>query len=125
QFKKDLSMRLRATGVLTLAMAVTLLVGCTGSDSETPSEGAESSGSRRLITDDTLTVCVDAPKYPFAFQDQNGNWLGSDIEVVQAIANDLDLTLALVTAPFDGIWRAPGAGTCDLAAAAISITEER
>jgi polar amino acid transport system substrate-binding protein len=77
------------------------------------------------MVDDTLTVCVDAPKYPFAFQDGAGAWRGSDIEIVEAVADDLDLDLAVVAVPFAGIWRAPAEGTCDLAAAAITITDGR
>ena len=111
---------------LLVAVGATLLA-CSGSEGE-PGGGeatSSNSGPRRLIADDTLTVCVDAPKYPFAFQDASQNWLGSDIEIIEAVADELDLTVAVVTAPFDGIWAAPATGTCDVAAAAITITPER
>lgn len=118
-------------GLATIMLAgIALLGGCSGSDDDGGGDGTATaeradSGPRRLITEDTLTVCVDAPKYPFAFQDSNQNWLGSDIEIVEAIADHLDLTVAVVPVPFAGIWAAPAAGTCDVAAAAITITDER
>lgn len=118
-----------------VAASLALVVGCTGGDGgggsgEDSSPVAEATkiadaGPARLVSDGQLTVCVDAPKYPFAFQTPSGDWLGSDIEIMQYLAEDLDLELQVTVAPFDGIWRRPAAGECDLAAAAITITDAR
>lgn len=72
-----------------------------------------------------LTVCSDAPYEPFEYQDENGNWTGFDMDLMTAIAKRYGLTLEVTKQPFDGIWLAPAAGTCDIVASSITITEER
>lgn len=115
---------------LFVASTVLLVAGCTsdeantGTPSETGGTPAATPGEVQLITDDTLTVCVDAPKYPFAFQ-SGEQWLGSDIDILMHLAAELDLELVVVDAPFAGIWQRPNAGECDLAAAAITVTDAR
>ncbi|MEY2969509.1 MAG: hypothetical protein RIQ64_2136 [Actinomycetota bacterium] len=81
-----------------------------------------------LIADGKLTVCTDAPYPPFEFQDETTNeWTGFDMDVVREIAAGIGegLELAVTVQPFDGIWLAPKAGTCDMVASAMTITEER
>ena len=72
-----------------------------------------------------LTVCSDAPYEPFEYQDENGNWIGFDMDLMTAVAKRYGLTLEVTKQPFDGIWLAPAAGTCDIVASSITITEER
>ena len=72
-----------------------------------------------------LTVCSDAPYEPFEYQDENGNWTGFDMDLMTAVAKRYGLTLEVTKQPFDGIWLAPAAGTCDIVASSITITEER
>ncbi len=81
-----------------------------------------------LIEDGKLTVCTDAPYPPFEFQDETTNeWTGFDMDVVREIAAGIGegLELSVTVQPFDGIWLAPKAGTCDMVASAMTITEER
>ncbi|MBM3730417.1 MAG: basic amino acid ABC transporter substrate-binding protein [Actinobacteria bacterium] len=81
-----------------------------------------------LIEDGKLTVCTDAPYPPFEFQDETTKeWTGFDMDVVREIAGGIGsgLELAVTVQPFDGIWLAPKAGTCDMVASAMTITDER
>ena len=81
-----------------------------------------------LIEDGKLTVCTDAPYPPFEYQDETTNeWTGFDMDVVREIAAGIGegLELSVTVQPFDGIWLAPKAGTCDMVASAMTITEER
>lgn len=97
------------------------------SDSSTTSAGDDSgSGSADLdlVADGKLTVCTDSPYEPFEFE-ENGEFTGFDMEILRAISGNLDLELAPTVQPFDGIWLAPAAGTCDLVGSAMTITEER
>src|SRR5690606_28397037 len=52
---------------------------------------------------------------------------GFDIDIVQAIADGLDLELAVKDSSFDGLQSglSLNAGECDMAASAMTITEER
>ncbi len=130
-------MRVRSAAWLGIGVALLALgAGCDDGNDEGESEGGDGkppastattidAGPAQLVSDGELTICVDAPKYPFAFQSPNGDWLGSDIEIVRHIAEDLDLELEVKPVPFDGIWQRPASGECDLAAAAITITEAR
>lgn len=97
-------------------------------DTAAAEEGAVDVASLGLIADGKLTVCTDAPYPPFEFQDETTKeWTGFDMDVVREIAAGIGsgLELAVTVQPFDGIWLAPKAGTCDMVASAMTITEER
>lgn len=82
-----------------------------------------------LVTDGTLTVCSDVPYAPFEDFDPSteSGYTGFDIEIVEAIAEGLDLELAVKDSSFDGLQSglSLNAGECDLAASAMTITEDR
>lgn len=106
---------LQTTGlVIALALAVTAC-----------GEDEAATGDLDLIAPGSLTVCTDAPYEPFEFQDENDEWTGFDMDLLHEITDNLGLELAVTVQPFDGIWLAPAAGTCDLVASAMTITEER
>ncbi|MFO7548099.1 MAG: transporter substrate-binding domain-containing protein [Acidimicrobiia bacterium] len=87
--------------------------------------GGETAGGIPTVATGKLTVCTDAPYIPFEFQAEDGTWTGFDMDVMTEIATRLGLELAVTLQPFDGIWLAPAAGSCDIAAAALTITPER
>lgn len=113
-------MKLRKLIALTAVLAV-VLVAC-GDD------GGDAAADFDTITEGTLTVCTDAPYPPMEFEDpETGEFTGFDIELMRAIAENLGLELAVVNVGFDPITSglAMEAGDCDIAAASITITEER
>lgn len=77
-----------------------------------------------LVSGGSLTVCTDAPYEPFEFE-EGGEWTGFDLELMREIASRMDLELSVSVQPFEGIWLAPAAGTCDIVASAMTITDER
>lgn len=111
----------RSSRVLASLAALSLvLAACGGSDSDTASES-----TLKTIADGKLTVCSDAPYEPFEFQDENGVWTGFDMDLMRGIAEDNGLELEVTVQPFDGIWLAPQAGTCDAVASSMTINDER
>jgi ABC-type amino acid transport substrate-binding protein len=91
-------------------------------------DGAEVDlGDATLLTDGELLVCSDIPYPPFEFEDEDGEFTGFDIELVEAIGMRLGLELEVIALGFDPIasGTALNAGQCDLAASAITITDER
>jgi polar amino acid transport system substrate-binding protein len=82
-----------------------------------------------LTSDGVLTVCTEAPYEPFEFEDPDHptGYSGFDMEVLYEIALMADLDMQVVNTGFDALTSgaAMTAGTCDVAAAAITITEER
>lgn len=116
----------------TLAAASIALAACGGGSSDGGDEGTVDSTpieqvelTFQPITAGKLTVCSDAPYEPFEYQDDSGKWTGFDMDLMSAIAARYGLTLEVTVQPFDGIWLAPKAGTCDVVASAMTITDER
>ncbi len=107
-----------AAAVAILAVSATA---CSGGDADASALG--------LVTDGTLTVCSDIPYAPFEFEDADAasGYSGFDIELVEAMAADLELEVAILVTGFDAIQggAALAAGTCDVAASAMTITPER
>jgi polar amino acid transport system substrate-binding protein len=105
--------------VALVAASAMVLAACGGDDG--------GSGELDLITADTLTVCTDSPYPPMEFE-QDGEFTGFDIELMRAIADELGLSgIEVVNTGFDPITSglAMEAGDCDIAAASITITDER
>lgn len=122
----------RSRSTLMVALLAVALVGaaCNGEDPETgPTETGEAPADLNLIQEGTLTVCTDAPYEPFEFEDPEApsGYSGFDIDLIQEIADRLGLELAVVNTGFDPIESgvAMASDECDIAAAAMTITEER
>lgn len=93
------------------------------SDSSTPIEGAAL--TFQPVAGGKLTVCSDVPYEPFEYQDEQGNWTGFDMDIMSAVAQRYGLTLEVSKQPFDSILVAVNAGTCDVVASSVTITDER
>jgi polar amino acid transport system substrate-binding protein len=89
------------------------------------SSGGESAASVQTIEPGSLKVCLYPGFAPFASQ-QDGNWVGWDVEYLQSFADDLGLTMQPVKAPeFNDIWMRPGDGECDVAGTGITMLASR
>lgn len=82
-----------------------------------------------LVTPGTLTICTDVPFPPMEFEDSDSElgYDGFDIELAATIADDLGLTPTIATPGWEAITGglAFENNDCDIAAASITITEER
>ena len=120
--------RTLVTGVALAASSVLLLAGCAGG-TDPGAEAPESGADYGLVEEGTLTVCSDVPYPPFEDFDESSEsgFKGFDIDIVQAIADGLELELAVKDSSFDALQsgQALNAGQCDMAASAMTITEER
>jgi polar amino acid transport system substrate-binding protein len=120
-------MNLRSLRALSVATATMLLLSACGAE-EGEGDGA-AAGDLNLVSDGSLTVCSDVPYPPFEDFDESSpsGYTGFDIDIVQAIADGLDLELVVKDSSFDGLQSglALNAGECDIAASAMTITEER
>ena len=121
--------------VLTAALAFGLAAcgggGTTGAATPTDGAGTPTDGATAdlgLVSPGTMTVCTDAPYPPMEFEDpETGEFTGFDNELLRAVAERLGLELAVVNSGFDPITSGAvfAAGDCDVAAASITITEDR
>jgi polar amino acid transport system substrate-binding protein len=101
--------------------------GCGGDDDTTDTGATATTGGGEdlgLITDGTLTVGTDTPFPPFEIG-QPPDISGYDIDVMNAIADNLGLTPEYTDTAFDTIFRDVASGQYDIAAAASTITPGR
>jgi ABC-type amino acid transport substrate-binding protein len=106
--------------VLTLVAMILVATGC-GDDG---GGGDSGSGSLNTITEGKLRVGSDIPYKPFEFG-QAPDYQGFDVDVVNAIADKLNLEAEFVKTPFDTIFRNLAQRRFDMVASASTITAER
>ena len=70
-------------------------------------------------------VGTDAAYAPFESQNEKGEIVGFDIDIVSAIAKKAGLEVKFVNTPWEGIFNALNQGDRDLLVSSITITDER
>ena len=107
-----------------VAGALVLLAGCGSSDDKSTDAGK--SGGIKLIKAGELTTCTHLPYPPFQ-SIQNGQVVGFDVDLIDLVAKELGVKQKIVDTPFENIktGAALNAGQCDVAAAGMTITDER
>lgn len=117
-------MKSKTRALAVLAVLALALAACGDGD-----EGGVDPDDLELVTPGTLTICTDVPFPPMEFEDSDTElgYDGFDIELSVAIADDLGLTPTIATPGFEAITGglAFENDDCDVAAASITITEER
>ena len=118
--------------LLALLAALALLatagfaVGC-GDDDDDDGNGGDATAAAQdfdLIQEGQLLVGTDTPFPPFEIG-QPPNLSGYDIDVVNAVAENLGLDVTYQDTSFDTIFRDTAQGKFDMAVAASTITPER
>lgn len=107
---------LAVTAVLAIAAA-----GCAKSeDSATTESGV------KLVKEGQLTVCTSLPYAPFESK-EGDKIVGFDVDLIDLVAKELDVTQTIVDTSFEGIKSGQDlkVGKCDIAAAAMTILPER
>lgn len=113
-----------------LKTAATLVAGlvlaaCGKQEPPPPAPVASAPASAPAPAVKVYTVGTDAAYAPFESQNEKGEIVGFDIEVVQAIAAKGGFEVKFVNTPWEGIFNALAQGDRDLLVSAITITEER
>lgn len=106
-----------------LVLTAGFAVGC-GDDDDGGDGGGGGGDDLGLITDGELLVGTDTPYPPFEIG-KPPDISGYDIEVMNAIAEDLGVEATYQDTSFDTIFRDVAQGKFDTAAAASTITPER
>ena len=117
--KKTFKMWLTSVLVLGLVAAA---AGCGGGG------GAEDEAASLLdtITEKGVITIATSPDYPpFEFIDDNGEVAGLDIDLINAIAAEMGVTVEIVQMGFDSIIGAVKAGQVDIGVSGFTVTEER
>ena len=105
--------------MLCLAMTLCLFAGCSGKADDAKKDDNAASNEKVWV------IATDNSFNPFDFKDANGNIIGIDIDIINAIAEDQGFKIELNSIGWKGAIAACQAGQADGLIAGASITEGR
>jgi glutamine transport system substrate-binding protein len=104
--------RLFSLGIILTSVSLAL-VGC-GSDTT-----GENGGEKKYI------VGTDATYAPMEYMDDKGNIVGTDIDIIKALAKELDIEVEFKNYGWEPLFTAVSNEEVDFAVSSITITDER
>ncbi|AJE40091.1 transporter substrate-binding domain-containing protein [Streptomyces nodosus] len=119
-----LGRRVRILAAITATAGAVLVAGCTSSGSGGTATSAD--GGVDLVKAGKLTTCTHLPYPPFQ-SEIDGKVQGFDVSLIDLVAKDLGVQQYVFDTPFENFKTGAflNSGQCDLAAAGMTITEER
>ncbi|MFF0088412.1 transporter substrate-binding domain-containing protein [Streptomyces canus] len=117
--------RTRVLAATTATAGLLLVAACTSSD-DGGSGSKTAAGGVELAKGGQLTTCTHLPYPPFQ-SEIDGKVQGFDVSLVDLVAKDLGVKQKVLDTPFENFKTGAflNSGDCDLAAAGMTITEER
>lgn len=116
-----LGRRARILAATTATAGLVLVAGCSSDGG-----GTKTAGGVELVKAGQLTTCTHLPYAPFQ-SEIDGKVQGFDVALVDLVAKDLGVRQEILDTPFENFKTGAflNSGECDLAAAGMTITEER
>ncbi|MCT9083607.1 ABC transporter substrate-binding protein [Streptomyces fulvoviolaceus] len=113
------------TATAGLMLVSVTVSGCTSSD-DGGSGSKTAAGGVELVKAGQLTTCTHLPYPPFQ-SEIDGKVQGLDVALIDLVAKDLGVKQEILDTPFENFKTGAflNSGECDLAAAGMTITEER
>ncbi len=123
--KTTLGRRTRILAATTATAGLVFVAGCS-SDDDGGSGSKTAAGGVELVKAGQLTTCTHLPYPPFQ-SEIDGKVQGFDVSLIDLVAEDLGVKQAILDTPFENFKTGAflNSGECDLAAAGMTITEER
>ncbi|WP_405580305.1 transporter substrate-binding domain-containing protein [Streptomyces sp. NBC_01092] len=123
--KTTLGRRTRILAATTATAGLVLVAGCS-SDDDGGSGTKTAAGGVELVKAGQLTTCTHLPYPPFQ-SEIDGKVQGFDVSLIDLVAKDLGVKQEILDTPFENFKTGAflNAGECDLAAAGMTITDER
>ncbi|MGX1269169.1 transporter substrate-binding domain-containing protein [Streptomyces phaeoluteigriseus] len=120
-----LGRRTRVLAATTVTAGLMLVTACTSSD-DGGSGSKTAAGGVELVKAGRLTTCTHLPYPPFQ-SEIDGKVQGFDVSLIDLVAEDLGVKQEILDTPFENFKTGAflNSGECDLAAAGMTITEER
>ena len=119
----------RLIAVTALVLGAAALTACSGSTApaESGSSSEEGSNDFGLVKDGTLTVATEGTYRPFSFHGDGGtgDLTGYDVEIIQAVADKLNLEVDFKETQWDAIFAGLDAGRFDVIANQVTINDDR
>ena len=118
---------------LCMTMAMAVLTGCGSNETENMNSATENVEENAVAKEETAKtddgkvyiIATDTTFAPFEFTDADGNFVGIDMEILAAVAEDQGFSYEIQSVGFDAALTAVEAGQADGVIAGMSITEER
>ncbi len=105
-------------------LAATVLLAACGKKEAAPVAAAPAAAPPAAAAK-VYVVGTDAAYAPFESQNEKGEIVGFDIDVVKAAAAKAGVEVKFVNTPWEGIFNALGQGDRDMVVSAVTITDER
>jgi len=117
--------RTRVLAATTATAGLLLVAACTSSD-DGGSGSKTAAGGVELVKGGQLTTCTHLPYPPFQ-SEIDGKVQGFDVSLIDLVAKDLGVKQEILDTPFENFKTGAflNSGECDLAAAGMTITDER
>ncbi|MCD7709191.1 MAG: transporter substrate-binding domain-containing protein [Clostridiales bacterium] len=111
------------TAALVACMALSAVACGSGSDSgSSASSGSTESSSS---SGKTWIIAMDTVFRPFEYTDENGDFVGIDVDILKAVSEDQGFDVEIQSLGWDAAVAAVQAGQADALLAGASITDER
>ena len=123
--KKYVALGMAAMMALSLAACGGAASSTAASSAAASSEAASSEATAAETTGKTWVIATDTVFKPFEYTDASGNFVGIDVDILAAIAEDQGFEYELNSLGWDAAIAACQAGQADGMIAGASITEER
>ncbi|MHA6259800.1 basic amino acid ABC transporter substrate-binding protein [Sporosarcina sp. CAU 1771] len=111
--------RIRLFTMLIFVLSLGLLLAACGTKSEDTGSTGGDTGKKKLI------VGTDATYAPMESMDEKGNIVGIDIDIVNAIAEELGIEVEYKNYGWEPLFPAVDSGEVDFAVSSITITKDR
>ena len=86
---------------------------------------ADTTAAEKTASDKTYIINTDTTFAPFEFENEKGDLVGIDMDILKAVAEDQGFSYEVVPVGFSAATTALEAGECDGVIAGMSITSER
>ena len=111
--------------VMVLSLAACAPAAGNNSDATNTTAAADDNDTLKTIVDGKLTMSTNAAFPPYEMTDDNGNFIGIDVEIATAIAEKLGLELDILDMDFSAALLAVNQNKSDIVMAGVTVNEDR
>jgi len=116
---------IKKISILMVIMMMVFLVGCVDNGDTTTDTGVEADTLDSIIERGTMTFAMTGAYPPFNYIDTDGELIGFDIDIANAIAEKLGVEAEPVTVLWDGIIGGLTSERFDMIIGSMAVTEDR
>ncbi|MFD5226543.1 amino acid ABC transporter substrate-binding protein [Microbacterium sp. NPDC058342] len=113
--------------ITAVALTAAVLTACSSAPQPDAAPSAGGQDDLGLVANSTLTVATEGTYRPFSFHEGGGtgDLVGYDVEIIEAVAERLDLKVVFQETQWDAIFAGLDAGRFDVIANQVTINDER